>query len=302
METQLERTPFYNSVGGGDRYKYNGHLPTVLVVGIRDSENQFTRAVHSYGLEAIHVDPDATNVTMSADAAIVVTSFVSHEKFWSIKDGYKKQGKKVFFARDGFSEIKSEFEMFFFGNLKKSLTPMNWVQRYAYFLGHLLRKPDTRFKYSDILNKMRRYYPEATPIQLNNALRAFENEGMVEHYQNRRGYYIFKGLTEKQFQKLVQAGADPSLEWKKPLVVIPEPVLKLPEPVVEPVAVPELKVETPNLSIDLVLMSVSEMEKKVELLDRKLDLVLTKLAVLDKDRTEQLRQRLLSNINQVFDV
>lgn len=85
----------------------------ILVSGIDYVPNQFTRAIESYGCEALHSKGDPNgNYPRFCDGAIIVKSYTSHQRYWTLKDDYKGQGKPIWLAAGGFSEIKEKFETF----------------------------------------------------------------------------------------------------------------------------------------------------------------------------------------------
>lgn len=84
----------------------------VLLAGMKIPQNQFTRALTKYGCEVVHTDPDPGKFPTNCDAAVIAKCQISHQKFWDVVECYNDQEKKVFYAVNGFSEIKKEFEVY----------------------------------------------------------------------------------------------------------------------------------------------------------------------------------------------
>ena len=278
METQIERRPMYNSTSG-DKFRYNGHTPKIAVIGIRDSQNQFTRAVEGYGFQASHCNPDE-RIPIDADAAICVTSFISHSKFYEAKEEFKRQGKKVFFASDGFSEIKNEFELYFFSDLKKMLDGLVWNMRFYYLMAYFNKTPGTWFKYRELLYKVRRYYPDATEVHANNFFVAAIKSGSVERKEGGRGRYTFLGIDSKTVSRFKEKhGIIIDSGWIRPQPVdVPTPMKAqepTPEPLAKPVQVaPEVKAESKipqEITLELIFVALSEIEKSISGINQRLD-------------------------------
>jgi hypothetical protein len=85
----------------------------VLIAGVAYKPNQFTRAVERYGCEAVHISGDTdANFPRFCDAAICVSSYMSHQHYWQVKQSYKEAGKPVWLTGVGFSQIQEHFEKF----------------------------------------------------------------------------------------------------------------------------------------------------------------------------------------------
>lgn len=85
----------------------------ILVAGINYQPNQFSRELEKYGCVPIHVNGDPNGqFPHFCDAAIVVSSYSSHARYWAVKDVYKKDGKRCFLTGTGFSQIREDFENF----------------------------------------------------------------------------------------------------------------------------------------------------------------------------------------------
>lgn len=238
----------------------------VLVVGIQNPENQFVRAIESYGMEPIHFSPNEGRRTLplDADVAICVTSFTSHKDFWAVKDQYKQMGKRIFIATHGFSEIKEEFERFFFSDLKKTLEGMNWTDRLHYVLGRFFR-PGQKFRRSELEVRMHRFYANLTPVQMSNFLTVAQKQGTLDK-TDKRGHFIFRGLAACRVKYMANHYQIqiPS-EWQPAVVLPPAPVT---------VQAIEKVADKPVDTVTLLLDVISELDKKVNALTEKLNAVL----------------------------
>jgi hypothetical protein len=79
--------------------------------------NQFVRYCDEMLLKAEHM-PEVKNqfVPTKHDAAIIAAPMASHALFYQVRDAYKGQGKPVFLAKGGISDIKHDFEDQVFGS------------------------------------------------------------------------------------------------------------------------------------------------------------------------------------------
>ena len=83
----------------------------VLIVGMSNVPNQFTRAMDSYeGVEWEHVDSNPNGHIPRCDTAILCTCQLSHEKFYQAKAAMKLSGKPFFVTHSSFTKIKQDFE------------------------------------------------------------------------------------------------------------------------------------------------------------------------------------------------
>lgn len=82
----------------------------VLLAGMKLAQNQFSRAIEKYGCEVVHTNPDPGGFPVNCDAVVVAKCHLSHQKFWDVREAYKD--KPIFYAVNGFSEIKEAFEMY----------------------------------------------------------------------------------------------------------------------------------------------------------------------------------------------
>lgn len=252
----------------------------VLIAGIEQADNQFVKAVASYGLEPIHFGPNEGNgrsFPKDADAVIIVTSFTSHKYFWAAKDAYKEMGKKVFITNRGFSDIKDEFEAYFIGDLKKNLDKMKWNSRMYYMLGHFFKQPGTKFKLTEFEFKSKRFYPNLPP--LGSFIQNATEDGTIERRE--RGKYVYKGLTERRVLLFKNKyDIEIPFEWQRVEKVseTPQPVPAeisavslIPEPVAAesaaPAEMPEHR-KTSNEDIALLLSAVSDLDTKVDKLTK----------------------------------
>ena len=83
-------------------------MTTVLVAGMDRTENQFLRYFAALGWGTEHRATKTTQRLPKCDVAIIVTTHCSHELQWEVKEEYK--GKPIFYAKEGMSSIKDEFE------------------------------------------------------------------------------------------------------------------------------------------------------------------------------------------------
>jgi len=72
------------------------------------TENQFLRYFAALGWGTEHRATKTTQRLPKCDVAIIVTTHCSHELQWEVKEEYK--GKPIFYAKEGMSSIKEEFE------------------------------------------------------------------------------------------------------------------------------------------------------------------------------------------------
>lgn len=85
----------------------------VLVAGLKFEDNQFTRALRKqYGVDPMWTDPDSRSFPKNADLVIAVTAQLARSKLQAVREAY--EGKPVFIANQGFSEIKEQFDNFLY--------------------------------------------------------------------------------------------------------------------------------------------------------------------------------------------
>lgn len=103
----------------------------VMMVSNLYLPNQFSRALERYPeVMVIHESGDRKGpLPLNCDAAFLCISHLSHAKYWQAKDEYKKAGKPVFAARNGFSETKSQFEEWLDGRVELLPEPPAIVKR-----------------------------------------------------------------------------------------------------------------------------------------------------------------------------
>jgi hypothetical protein len=80
----------------------------VLLAGMDRPENQFLRFFSSLGWDVHHVPKRSNQQLPRCDAAVIVTTHCGHELQWAVKEEYKD--KPIFFAKEGMSSIKEDFE------------------------------------------------------------------------------------------------------------------------------------------------------------------------------------------------
>jgi hypothetical protein len=93
----------------------NNRRLSILVVGIDYAPNQFTRRVEKYGCKAVHIDGGKLNggregFPLFCDAVIMVSSNMSHQRYHSVKEGYKARQKPIWLVGHSFSQIQHKFE------------------------------------------------------------------------------------------------------------------------------------------------------------------------------------------------
>lgn len=101
-----------------------GNTARVLVAGLRNRENQITRALEKqYQCEVFWTDVESRTFESNVDLAIIVRSQINNQKMNMIKDLFKEKGKPCLITAQGFSEIKEQFENFLFERGKKAAQP-----------------------------------------------------------------------------------------------------------------------------------------------------------------------------------
>lgn len=193
-----------------------GRIPEVVIAGIEDPVNQFTRAIQSYGFKAIHI-PDARKNIPVADAAICVTSHMGHGLYDQVKTEFKRHNKRCWALDRGFTEIKNEFEDYFFGPIRQQLEPAPWVIRFTYLLGYIIRDPGKTFTFQHFLSRIKPFYSdiEEHKYRVNNFVAEARKLGTIEKVEGKKGVYIFKGLTDQQADTLKGHGFIIPEQWTK---------------------------------------------------------------------------------------
>lgn len=268
----------------------------VLIVGIERTENQFTRAMRDYGIVFEHLDGDGAQTKWpEADAAIICTSHAGHKAFWSLKEEYRAREKKVFFPRQGFTEIKVDFEHHFFKFIRDTealqISHNAKIHLYLCFFARKIGAKFTRTGFADWCDKVVK--DGVSVADMNNFLTEARKRGLVQ--MEKRGYYSFLGFNKAlidQFSRRIAPGVpvpgvwiqkvgmpiaptvleevpSPIIEEEAPIIVAPTiaeiiPVIEVKtEPKVEQVIGAKSRLTTDE-KMDLLLSHVSEMEAKME--------------------------------------
>lgn len=84
----------------------------ILLAGMNTPENQLTRGLSRYTNVKVvwHVPDPGKSFPLDCDAAVIPIAHCSHDTMWTVKDAYKKLGRRVFLIRESFSELKGPFE------------------------------------------------------------------------------------------------------------------------------------------------------------------------------------------------
>lgn len=85
-------------------------IRSVLVAGMDQANNPFTKYVTAFGINVAHESRASTRELPEMDAAIVALGNCSHELSESVKRKYMPSGRPIFFSQRGVSEIKDSFE------------------------------------------------------------------------------------------------------------------------------------------------------------------------------------------------
>ncbi len=102
----------------------------ILLAGMNNYPNQFSRSIERYGCEVVHISGDAGGTIPICHAAIISKGHISHTKFDQVKERYKSVGKPYFIVDQSFSVIKERFEAFLnqYKHLPKTAMAQAFVQ------------------------------------------------------------------------------------------------------------------------------------------------------------------------------
>ena len=238
-------------------------IPRILVIGL-ERENQFSRAVESYGFEALYMTASEFEKSSSTniDAAIICISHSSHNAEWKVLGLKRDYAIRVFIASHGFTEIKEDFEYYFLGKIREAFQNAPKVTFLRFLLGFLTRVPGSKISSRTFHKQAMRYIPSLTPYDIANFTRQAIKEGLIT--SESRGRYIFKGLGIHTITELIKyLGMPVPEEWMPIQAEIPKPVLEATSIVKEPVI--ELpKEQKTDLIADLLLHSFTELERAVK--------------------------------------
>ena len=90
---------------------------SVLIAGMNDEENQYTRFASDAWLDWEHMaEVRAGHVPTKHDAVIVAAAIASHGLYQAVKSAYNQMGKPIFLSKVGISEIREDFDLWMFGD------------------------------------------------------------------------------------------------------------------------------------------------------------------------------------------
>lgn len=192
-------------------------IRSVLIAGgpYAGGENHYSRLCQDYFLNySTILETDGTKmIPMNHDAAILIGTALSHDGMWKIKEAYK--GKPIYFAQNGVSSIKEEFEADVFGdgilkrlrdfsdiigddgNFKRGgypATHFNVTARFYWVLGRFCKRGQ-RFKRSDFCPRFERLLKQELGSTATNILTKGTEIGAFEQEGN--GQYKFLGIPPK---------------------------------------------------------------------------------------------------------
>jgi hypothetical protein len=215
-------------------------IRSVLVAGLKTSENQFIRYCEELWLKAEHLEEASPTKVISTrhDAAIIVTTVASHFMYHRVRDLYS--GKPIFIAGAGVSGIKEEFESKVFGGshilAKLREIPAEHTRsapavpisiRLWWLLANFKSIGDT-VKFKDVSKFFDRFLVKGQESALSGAWHGGRNSGFLEDVS--RGVTIFNGIPLSAYEAMVQhklpCPENVVMKMNNPAVVTP---IKAPE-------------------------------------------------------------------------
>jgi len=183
---------------------------SILVAGMNDEENQYTRFCTDAWFDWEHMaEVRAGHVPTKHDAVIVAAAIASHSLYQSVKAAYNQMGKPLFLSKVGISEIREDFDLWMFGDkatiAKLKQLPGNGepampvTSRFGWLLANFLNVGD-QVKLKDI----QRFFDKFMNIGLEKAVaqawyKAREN-GMLTELS--AGKCVFNGIPETLYQAI----------------------------------------------------------------------------------------------------
>jgi hypothetical protein len=181
-----------------------GKRRSVLVAGMHDEENQYTRYVSDWWLDFEHLpEIRGGHIPTKQDCVIVAAAIASHSLYQSVKSSYNEMGKPIFLSKQGISEIKKEFELWAFGDqhvLDKmrqkpaaGVPAMPMTLRVAWLLGNFIEIGDS-VKLKDLLRFFDRNVAIGHEKAIGQAWYKFRELGYLTELST--GSSTFNGLSE----------------------------------------------------------------------------------------------------------
>jgi hypothetical protein len=215
-------------------------IRSVLIAGLKTSDNQFIRYCEDLWLKAEHLEEASPTKVISTrhDAAIIVTTVASHFMFHRVRELYS--GKPVFIAGAGVSGIKEEFESKVFGGSDvlmrlreipaenpRSGSAVPISVRLWWLLANFKAVGDT-VKFKDVSRFFDRFLVKGQDSALSGAWHGGRNSGFLEDVS--RGVTIFNGIPLSAYEAMVQhklpCPENVVMKMNNPAVVTP---IKTPE-------------------------------------------------------------------------
>lgn len=135
-------------------------IKSILVAGLVKSDNNVVRFCEDNWLETFHFAAsdgagESTKALPTCDAAIIVTSYISHALQTRTREAYA--GKPIFFYHSGMAEIKEELQKAIWGagnwhNLNNSQVPHG--DKFMFVLAALAKKGILRHKRKDFCQRV----------------------------------------------------------------------------------------------------------------------------------------------------
>ena len=200
---------------------------SVLIAGMNDEENQYTRFAADAWLDWEHMaEVRAGHVPTKHDAVIVAAAIASHSLYQAVKSAYNQMGKPIFLSKVGISEIREDFDLWMFGDkatiAKLRQAPGNGepampiTLRFGWLLSNFLQVGD-QVKLKDI----HRFFDKFMNIGLEKAVaqawyKARELGWLTELSA---GKCVFNGIPESIYHGIAQHGLDcPKENVMKPAI------------------------------------------------------------------------------------
>lgn len=179
----------------------------ILVAGMDQNINPFTKFVVDYGFKATHVSHlDNKELPKDCRAAIIALQNCGHGLSEKVKREYT--GKPIFYAKGGgTSSIKEEFEEHFVKPIINTLQPLTWNNRLYYMLC-MFHQPKEKVLYKVFMPKVQKYLGNCTDGNMSNFMRKACDEGVLTKIAGRKGHYQFNGLTRDVLSTLNTVGVN----------------------------------------------------------------------------------------------
>lgn len=195
-----ERRAYLSTFSGGGEFFNDPLNRKIKIALIVDGPflSQPARCMESFGFEWVHVQGDVNpKMPKDVDAAIINTSSCSHNAMYAVKDWGKANDKKVFVTKNGFSEIKEDFERYFLGfvdDLKKLNIPQ--ITKWMLLLCFYARVPGSKVSRREMVSFCDRVGMPIDTQNAGNLMTVGKKNGILTPGRIQNGVYTFNGITK----------------------------------------------------------------------------------------------------------